>query len=77
MAIKKLTLSVDADAIERARKFSALHDTSISRLVSGFLASLPLSGEPVTPRVRRLVGILPQDVNEDDFRRHLEDKHGR
>lgn len=77
MPVKKLTLSVDERAIERARKFSEQHDTSISRLVSGFLSSLPVSGEPATPRVRRLVGVLPQEVDEAEYRRHLDDKYGR
>ena len=76
MPTKKLTLSVEERAIEKARIYSKRHGTSISRLVSGFLASLPESESPITPRVRRLIGLLPSDVDETDYHRHLDEKHG-
>ena len=75
MPVKKLTLSVDAQTIEKAKAYSKQHETSVSRLVSGFLASLPGDESVATPRVRRLTGILPADVSEDEYRGHLNDKH--
>jgi hypothetical protein len=79
MALRKLTLSIDETVIERARKYSDLHRTSISRLVSNYLNALasddPESG--LSPAVRRLMGILPPEAGRDEYRRHLEEKHSR
>ena len=76
MALKKLTLTVDADVIEKARRYSEAHGTSISRLVGHFLAGLPTGGGEHGKRVRRLTGLLPADVDVREHRRHLEEKHG-
>ena len=77
MALKKLTLSVDEDVIETARRYAQQSNTSISRLVTQFLARLPLSEKRrFSPTVRRLLGILPHDVDVAEYRRHLAEKHG-
>ena len=75
---KKLTLSVDETIIERAHRYSKRHNTSISRLVSNYLAHLGEAGthRPYSPTVRRLIGILPSDVSVDEYHDHLEQKHG-
>ena len=75
VATKKLTLSVDEQIIEKARTYSKKHKTSISRLVSVFLDRLSESDSLTTPRVRRLMGILPPDVDEAAYHRHLDEKH--
>lgn len=76
MAKKKLTLSVDERVIERARRYSARNDTSISKLVTDYLSGLESGSEAgVAPWVQRLRGILPSDASEDEYRRHLEEKH--
>ena len=75
MARKKLTLSVDEEAIRRARWFSRKHDTSISHLVSEFLRSLGGPNVPDTPIVSRLVGILPPETRLEDYHRHLVEKY--
>lgn len=79
MSRKKLTLSVDEQVIERARRYSRLHNTSISQLVSNYLAQLDADeGEQAySPTVRRLLGILPSDTNIEQYHRHLEEKHLR
>lgn len=76
MALKKLTLSVDERVIEKARRYSDERRTSISRLVTHFLARLPDRENRISPAVQRLMGILPADVDTADFRRHLDDKYG-
>lgn len=74
MAKKKLTLSVDEAVVEHAKRFSRQNRTTISRLVTDFLASL--EGEAgVTPVVSRLRGILPPTVSRAEHRAHLETKH--
>lgn len=77
MSLKKLTLTVDAAVIERARRYSETHATSISRLVSRFLAGLPTGETRLTPTVARLSGLLPASVDAEEYGRHLEEKHER
>lgn len=73
---KKLTLSVDEDVIERARRYSDEHNTSISQLVSTYLRQLDSpSDRELSPLVKRLRGILPSEVSVEDYREHLEKKH--
>jgi len=73
---KKLTLEVDADVIERARRYSRKHGTSISQLVTTYLRHLDAPPDrELSPLVQRLTGILPIDVSSEDHRRHLEEKH--
>ncbi|HEU4457157.1 MAG TPA: DUF6364 family protein [Longimicrobium sp.] len=80
MARTTLNLSIDADAVERARKYSELHDTSISRLVNDFLARLPMTegndAAELTPTVRRLLGIAEGGPDEEDYHRYLLEKYG-
>lgn len=75
MPRKKLTLTVDERVIRRAKRFSARHGTSVSELVTRFLGSLEDGVATDTPVVSRLRGILNEPVSEEDYRRHLEDKH--
>jgi hypothetical protein len=79
MSRKKLTLSVDAQVIERARRYSRRHNTSISQLVSNYLAQLDADpGEQAySPTVRRLIGILPSDTTLEQYHRHREEEYLR
>lgn len=73
---KKLTLSVDERVIERARRYSTRHNTSISQLVTKYLSQLDAPSDAnLAPWVQRLRGILPSDTSVEDYRRHLEEKH--
>lgn len=74
---RKLTLSVDEKVIERAHRYSRRHDTSISRLVTSYLRRLDSSeASGVSPLVRRLWGVLHHDTSLEEYRQHLEEKHG-
>ena len=75
MARKKLTLSVEEEAVRRARWFSKKHDTSISQLVSEFLLSLGDSEVPDTPMVSRLIGLLPSDTRVEEYHEYLVEKY--
>jgi len=75
MALKKLTLSVDEDVIRKAKHYSQRHETSLSKLVTDFLSKLADNEGVRTPVVSRLRGILPRDVDVDEYRRHVEHKH--
>jgi hypothetical protein len=76
----KLTLRLDRDLIRRAKSHSRRTGKSVSALVGDFfsLLSEDRTSEklPLTPRVRSLIGILtPTRVTEQDYRKHLTDKH--
>lgn len=76
----KLTLRLDDDVIRRVKRYSARSGKSLSRLVEDYFAlisaGLEASGLDLTPRVRSLLGALSSArVSEDDYRKHLEDKH--
>lgn len=81
MAKASLNLSVDESAIARGRRYSRLHNTSISELVGRFLAELPLEeeidgDEQLTPTVRRLLGVAGAGDREE-YHRYLLEKYGR
>jgi hypothetical protein len=75
----RINLLIDHDAVERARRYSARHGTSISRIVSDFLASLPLEEEreiaQLSPTVRRLIGVAC-GTDVDVYRAYLSEKYG-
>jgi hypothetical protein len=78
---ERINLLLERVAIERARRYSELHGTSISSIVSEFLAGLPTDDDRVidrdlTPTVRRLLGIGSPELDRGDYRDHLAKKHG-
>jgi len=56
----KLTLSVDGQVIERAKRYAEDQGTAVSHLVERYLDFLARPPEPidVAPRLRRLRGAL-------------------
>jgi hypothetical protein len=76
---KPKNLSLEADAIARGERYSELHGTNLSRLVSDFLRSLPLgrSRPSVSPAVRRLRGIAADSkLDRAAYREQLHRKYG-
>lgn len=75
----KLTLSVDAAVVERAKAYAARQGTSVSRLVENYLGLLgdpAAEGQDLPPITRRLAGILKgARLDRDDYRRHLERRY--
>jgi len=71
----KLTLSVDDALIRKAKRFSARNKTTLSQLVTQFLASLEDSEGRAMPVVSRLTGVLQPDVSREEYRAHLRNKH--
>jgi hypothetical protein len=72
----KLTLSVDPDVVERAKRFAERRGTSLSDLVERYLDRLtreaPRASQP--PVLARLRGILAGG-EPDGHRKHLERKY--
>jgi hypothetical protein len=74
----KLTIRIDRDLLEEAKRYAREHNATLTRLVSTYLRHLG-DGEDrlsVAPVVRRLSGILPQGASADDYGEYLERKYG-
>lgn len=74
----KLTLRLDKDLIEGAKRHSAKSGKSVSKLVSDYFTLIDARqpSTEVTRRVQSLRGALAgSGLDERDYRQHLEDKH--
>jgi hypothetical protein len=77
----KLTLRLEADLVQRAKSFAKKTGKSVSRIVADYFTVLerpPKRDKSVSwpPLVRSLKGSLRRArVNENDYRRHLEEKY--
>ncbi len=77
--MEKITksLSLDSKAVERGERYSELHSTTLSQLVSDFLAQLPLdTDQELTPIVRRLLGVAAGGPDEHSYHEYLIKKYG-
>lgn len=81
MAKVSKNLSLDETAVGRGERYSELHNTSLSRLVSDFLSHLPMdeTAHDLSPIVRRLLGVAGPlaTADQDDYRDHLWAKYGK
>ena len=78
--MQKLTLSVDAAIVSRAKTFASKRGTSVSRLVERYLDAVSSPAEPASaelpPVTRRLVGALRgKKTGPAASRAHLEHKY--
>ena len=76
----KLTLRLDDELIRKAKSHARRVGKPVSKIVEDYFAVLtapPGRERPeLTERVRKLKGILRgADVDEETYRRHLEDKY--
>jgi hypothetical protein len=77
MSTNKLTLSIDAATVKKAKRYVAAHGTSLSRLLTQYLASLPDdTRQTLPPRVGRLAGVLPPQTDIEEYKEHLHGKYG-
>lgn len=75
--MQKLTLSVDARVVERAKRYARAHGTSVSQLVQKMLdiASAPAPADAEAPPVlSRLRGSLSRGTRRD-YHAYLERKY--
>lgn len=80
MAKRRLNITVDHETVERARRYSRRHNTSISYLVEEFLSRLPdidSDDDALSPSVKGLLGIARGGPGRDEYRRHLVEKYGQ
>jgi hypothetical protein len=75
----RINLLIDHDALVRARRYTARHGTSKSRIVSGFLAGLTREEERelarLSPTVRRLIGAA-SGTDVAAWKEYLNEKYG-
>ena len=76
----KLTLRLEERLIRNAKHYSHQRGKSLSQLVADFFRLIEGEEEAaeteISPRVRALIGSLRGiDLTEEDYRRHLEEKH--
>lgn len=75
----KLTLRLERDLIERAKKIARRRGKSVSKMVADYFRTLETvnkEDQELAPLTRSLQGILRgSSLNERDHRRHLEKKH--
>lgn len=73
----KLTVRVSRELVDKAKRYAAENDTTLTNLIEAYLQHLPPQGSLAeAPIVRRLSGILSQEVSVKDFYKHLEEKYG-
>ena len=72
----KLTLSVDPAVVSRAKRYAKRQGVSVSRLVEGYLASIPeqTTAEDLPPLVASLRGIL-KGADAQAYRKHVVRKY--
>ena len=76
----KLTLRLDHQLILRAKRYSDRSGKSVSQLVADYFSLIDaeeeIPGTEMSARVRSLIGgFSGATTTEDDYRRHLEEKH--
>ena len=80
----KLTLRLDVDAIEAAKRYAAARGSSVSKIVEDYFSRLAVDTPPaaipkssITAKLRgSLVSTTTQHpVSEADYRAHLEQKY--
>lgn len=73
----KLTVRVPRKLLENAKRYARAHNTTLTKLISAYLESIPTEMEPLdhAPVVRRLTGLLSPELSKEDYQNHLEEKN--
>ena len=78
MKVTKLTVRVPRELLDNVKRYAAQNNTTLTALIEAYLRRIPNQGEMKNaPIVRRLSGVLSQDVSTEDYKKHLEEKNGR
>ncbi|HKL39826.1 MAG TPA: DUF6364 family protein [Cryomorphaceae bacterium] len=78
---KKLTLSLNQEIIEKAKRYASSNEISLSRLVEAYLnalTSVENNHGKITPLVKSLSGVIKLDENFDEkevYSDHLLNKY--
>ena len=73
----KLTVRLPRDLLEKAKRFAAQNNTTLTSLIESYLQRIPNQGYLQSASiVQRLSGLLSPELTSEDYHRHLEDKYG-
>ena len=75
----KLTVRVNQDLIQAAKRYANRRGISLSQLIEAYLNTLAIEqDEPQaqTPILQRLTGILPPEASLEDIHQHWQEKYG-
>jgi len=73
----KLTVRVPRDLLENVKRYAAQNNTTLTDLIEAYLRRIPAQESfDDAPIVRRLSGILPENISMQDYNEHLEGKYG-
>jgi len=81
---KKLTLKLDKDVIENAKKYASLHQRSLSKIIESYLKSLTTANLPdtdeikISPFVKSMTsgGNIPGDLDyKTDYSNYITEKY--
>ena len=74
----KLTVRVDDQLIQSAKRYARRRGISLSHLIENYLSTLAVEqDEPLiqTPILQRLSGVLPEDASIEDQHKRWEQKY--
>ncbi len=78
MQSTKLTVRVPRDLLENVKRYAAQNNTTLTNLIEAYLRHIPTQPSfENAPIVRQLSGILPAEVNIQDYKDHLDKKYGQ
>ena len=81
---KKLTLSLNAEVVAKAKLYAKEHEISLSRMIENYLAALTekateQDSDAYSPLVNRLIGVIATDDattdHEEDYTDYLTKKY--
>ena len=74
--MSKLTLSIDSQVVQRAKRYAKERGTSVSALLEGCLDTVSRPLKPVEdPPVLREIGGILRKGDREDYRQHLIEKY--
>jgi len=73
----KLTLRMDESVIRKAKRLAKKRGKSVSRIVSEYITEEPDEKmvDELPPFTASMVGVLGRAVEEQDYKKHLEEKY--
>ena len=73
----KLTLRMEDAVIKKAKRLAMKRGKSVSKIISEYITQEPedMAVEELPPITASMIGVLGEQVIEDDHKKHLEDKY--
>jgi antitoxin component of RelBE/YafQ-DinJ toxin-antitoxin module len=75
----KLTVRVDHELIQSAKRYANRQGITLSQLINDYLRAIVITQDDPfveTPILHRLSGILPADASVEEYQNHLVEKYG-